>query len=183
MVLMRDGKGYTLQGKTLEERDATIDSKIATHAADYGLHTKVVRKTADETVNNSTTLQNDDHLYFAMGANEVWYVEIFLIIDSSTSADFKSGLSLPSGATAHWMAIGSSEATISNIVATGLTETNSDASWGTGAGTPRLRDILSIIVINDATAGNFQLQWAQNTAEASDTILKTNSCLIAHKLA
>jgi hypothetical protein len=32
---------------------------------------QIIRKTADETVNNSAVLQNDDELLFPIGANEV----------------------------------------------------------------------------------------------------------------
>src|SRR5690606_26427777 len=56
-------------------------------------------KTEDETVNNSATLQDDDDLSFAIGANEVWAVEIYVQVNSSSSADFKYALSVPSGAT------------------------------------------------------------------------------------
>jgi len=38
MVLMRDGDGYTLQGQTIPDRDAAIDSKIATHAGNASAH-------------------------------------------------------------------------------------------------------------------------------------------------
>lgn len=49
----------------------------------------IARKTADEVVNNSATLQNDDHLLLALAANEVWEVEINLWYDSGTTPDLK----------------------------------------------------------------------------------------------
>ena len=60
------------------------------------LDTKVIRKSADETVNNSTTLQDDDELLFPIAANEVWYFEFFLLIQSSADmevADWKWAIS------------------------------------------------------------------------------------------
>lgn len=39
----------------------------------------VVRKAANETVNNSNTFQDDDELFFAIAASEVWFVEAFQI--------------------------------------------------------------------------------------------------------
>ena len=59
-----------------------------------------VRKTADETVNNSTTLQNDDHLQLALAANDIYLVELFLLQQSpSLNSDFKCGWSYPAACT------------------------------------------------------------------------------------
>ena len=60
------------EGIKLGLTSAEVAALIATHAALFGLHTKITYKTADQTVNNSAVLQNDDHLLLAVGANEVW---------------------------------------------------------------------------------------------------------------
>ena len=152
---------------------------------------KIVRKTADETVNNSNTLQNDDHLLIAIGANEVWLVELFLLQQSvSVNSDFKMGWSYPTGCSIKW---GSDQVNIggarvhpwlsvesSNIPEAIKIETDS-LSVGTSNLIQGIR--VTAIVINGATAGNLNLQWAQNTATAEDTKVLTNSCLIAFKLA
>lgn len=44
----------------------------------------LVRKTADQTVNNSTTLVNDNHLSLAVGANEVWAIFLCLRISQTS---------------------------------------------------------------------------------------------------
>ena len=61
--------------------------------------TKRVYKSADETVNASSTLQDDDELTFAIAANEVWEFSCVLAYVSNTTADIKFQFSLPSGAT------------------------------------------------------------------------------------
>ena len=39
------------------------------------------------------------------------------------------------------------------------------------------------VISNAGTAGNLQLQWAQDTAEVSDTRVITDSYILAHRLA
>ena len=148
----------------------------------------VVRKTADETVNNSATLQNDDHLLFAIGSNEVWVVMFHLFVSAaSATPDIKIALSLPSGATSAMGIIGQ---------ATGTTGTEADAkiqsftsattalSVGVPADSTSNTFVLySAHIANGSTAGNVQLQWAQSTANASDSKIRTGSFLVADRVA
>ncbi len=142
----------------------------------------IVPKTADEIVNNSTNLQNDDHLFFAVGANEVWQISIYLYIVQgvSASADFKAALTTPNGGAAVYEAISATSSGGSAIK-------QYTAVAGTGikilAGSSQsLLVLLNALVINGGTAGNIQFQWAQNFAVAVNTTLKANSCIVAHKL-
>ena len=147
----------------------------AAHAALFGLHTKVVGKTADEIVNNSTTLQNDDELFFAVAANEIWYIHVVMIEISSAVADFKYGFTAPAGASFDYAIMNAAPANTR-----GLSDTYGDAGAGLAA---RAIVLPRGLLVVGATAGNFQLQWAQNTAEVSDTTVKVGSCIIAHKIA
>ena len=140
----------------------------------------IVRKTADEIVNNSTTLQNDDHLLLAVGANEVWFINMLLLFESSTASDGKLGWAYPAGCAIRWGHPNSYWALTVNPT-TPLTETSTCGIGGLGAGV-LVASSSWVLIINGATAGNVNLQWAQNTAEASDTKMLTNSSLIAHQL-
>jgi len=139
----------------------------------------VVTKTADETVNNSSVLQNDNHLLFPIAANEVDEFRIVLYITRGNPiSDFKFALTIPSGViTYRYMGT-----TAAAAIAEQMTETSGGALTGEQAG---VRPILVIeaLAMNGAGAGNVQFQWAQNTANVSDTIVKAGSCLIAHKVA
>lgn len=162
-------------------RDAEVASAIATHAALFGLHTRIIRKTADESVNNSNAMQNDDELLFAVAANEVWLVEIVLINKSATSGTpcMKCQLSLPSGAVFRGWVSGT-DPSEENLF-----------GWWNGGSKSFYADSVDYylwfhaigVLINGGTAGNMQLQWAQNTATAENTTLKANSCIIAHQMA
>ncbi|MBI4496319.1 MAG: hypothetical protein HY689_00235 [Chloroflexi bacterium] len=142
---------------------------------------QIVRKTSDETVNNSNTLQNDDELFHALAANEVWEFRC-LILRSYTDGtpDIKVAFTVPTGATLTWR-------TVTRAAGSATTDETPVGASGSAASqesivSPMLM-VLEGLVINGANAGNLQLQWAQNTAHASDTKVLANSVLILHQLA
>lgn len=132
-------------------------------------------KTATETVNNSATLQNDDTLFVSVAANTVYNFESRIIHNSGTTPDFKAGWTYPSGLTMLYNRLGvglagggnvhllfaSNETT--SILDDGFAADRSFMMWGT--------------VTVGATAGTLQFQWAQNTANASDTSVLAGSYL------
>jgi hypothetical protein len=148
-----------------------------------GAGATIVRKTADEAVNNSTVLQDDNHLLLAVGANEVWLFEFYLLQQSvSTTADIKFGFSYPAGCTIYWGI--PSENWVGVATAndpTSVTIETGTRSKGTGNRTQAIW--MSAIVVNGANAGTVNLQWAQATATVEDTKMLTNSVLLAHKVA
>lgn len=143
-----------------------------------GIVTKVVRKTADETIVSSTVLQDDDHLVLAIGANEVWHIRLILLYTSPAAADIKYSWTIPVGATITWGNMHPVENAYELYDTSGTTTAGVSTSGGT-------RDITfaDIIVINGANAGNVQFQWAQNTSNVGNTKVLANSCLIGWKIA
>lgn len=157
---------------------------IATHKADPNAHhvpaAKPIPKTADETVNDSAVLQNDDHLFFAMAANEAYEVTMLLYITAASGTpDFKGAFSLPAGCTLYGCAIG--EDTTGNFAYARLVAAT-EFALGSRAETHFI-GVVKAIVVNGGNPGNFQFQWAQNTQHASDLTLKIYSNLIYHQLA
>ena len=140
-----------------------------------------VYKTADETINNSSTLQNDDHLLFAIAANEEWVFDIQLFWDSDATADFKVALTVPSGAT---MQFGMPNAFIDSegVAKKGPSTTASGGALALINGDAYNCNSFCGWVLNGATAGNVQFQWAQSTATAVDTIVRKGSFLRAYKV-
>lgn len=129
---------------------------------------RYILKSADETVNNSDVLQNDNDFIFAGVANAVYLVDLSLKLVSQAAADWKMQWDLPSGAsylTGCW-----STETVSAVKY--LTNPDSIAQVNTQPFTW----VRSIIVIG-ATAGNVTLQWAQDTADGSDTTIYQNSVM------
>jgi len=147
---------------------------------------EVIWKAATETVNNSAVLQNDDDLLLTMAANEVWLVELMLLLESaSATPDFKFGWTYPVACTMYWGYSGGEPAgarpTWSGIGAVLVLRIQTDEMIALAvAGVIGLR--ITAIVTNGANAGTLQLQWAQNGATAENSSILINSCLIAHLL-
>lgn len=134
-------------------------------------------KTADETVNNSTTFQNDDHLFAPVEANAVYSLDLYVVYSSGATPDFKQVFTAPAGTTLEasffdynggafaWAATGA----LGSVTALA----------GTGANAPF---IIRGTLFVGGTAGTLQWQWAQNAANASDTIVRKGSRLILVRL-
>ena len=143
-----------------------------------GLGTKIIRKTADETVNNSSTLQNDDTLLYALAASEVVTFVCSVHYDGATTPDIQFAFTVPAAATLRWGVAGAFEDTAANNVNTGVTVSGTSIAVATAGAGSAEHLLLVGVVANGANAGNLQLQWAQNTATASDTIVRANSFLM-----
>lgn len=159
-----------------------IRTDLPTHAADYELHTRKVYMTSDQTFTQSnTTMQNVTEMVFAVGANEIWAFTLMIIVDSGATPDLKWQFTVPSGGSLHGTAIQLDPAGANEIKAT--LAANPLDIVGTGAGLPRAVCVCIGEITNGSTAGNLQLQGAQNTSDASDSKLIAGSYLVLHQLA
>lgn len=137
----------------------------------------VAVKTADETVNNSSTLQDDNELFVAVRANNTYIVETGLIYSSGATPLIKVGFDFPSGATFVWTMdslhnsiTAATRGDIERFVQSGSTQ-----SFGvSGAGT-KVDATPSGLLTVGSTGGNFTVQWAQQTANASNTVMYAGS--------
>jgi len=147
-------------------------------------------KTADETVNNSNTTQNDDHLFFSVAANSTYLVHLFLIVNSPTTADFSDfgAFSMPSGATTAFSfdapergetALDASNVNLHRYALDGTDYVNGIAGYGADM-TVFVKDFL---LITAGTSGTVTYRWAQFSAVASNTTVKSGSYLFAEKIA
>ncbi len=130
---------------------------------------KVV-KSADQTVNNTTTLQDDDELLFTGTINKIYSYLLMMNIRSDSTPDLKIGWNVPTGATY----------TIANNVwgsaSPSFTETTT-MTMGTTTGFDQVASTRGKIIM-DSTAGNSVLEWAQQTANVSDTKMLLASTLL-----
>lgn len=154
---------------------------MVTQVFSSGRDTIRVRKTADETVNNSATLQDDDDLKFPVGLNETWYFMATMRTDSGATPDIKVAVTVPTAADiiATFMGThtdGTYKVTTMNVSGTAI------SAYGAGAGTTWSLTIIGT-VRTGANTGNVQFQWAQNTANASDTKVLADSVLVAWRIA
>lgn len=135
-----------------------------------GLDNRVINKkaAADQTVNNSIALV-DSELAFTAAANATYQVFAQVYGISAAAADYRFKWSAPAGAS------GAQIVTEYAGVAYGaLADTIIVPQQGTAQLT-----VASLILINGATAGTVTLQWAQGTADVSDSKILTGSNLVA----
>ena len=140
---------------------------------------KYVTKSADESVTSSTTLQDDDDLLLAVGTNEIWVVELVLIVKSNAAADFKWAWTDPASATSiRWTIYRNTSGTL--VADFGDATASALAVSMASATVPYPVPMHEIVVIETAgTSGNLQLQWAQNTSDGTATQVLKGSHLRA----
>lgn len=131
----------------------------------------VKRKSVNETVNNSATLQDDNDLVWAVAASVVYRLNVYLAYNSNSTADLRVGWSVPSGTTMVWHAMGLDSAL--GFSASGNWNQGSVLGFG-GDSTDRFVHLAGLVTTS-TTTGNLVLRWAQLTANASNTNLLTGS--------
>lgn len=145
---------------------------------------RAVRKTADETLNNTTTMQNDDHLLVAdFSINQSYWIDLFLrYISVTTIPDLKIGFTVPAGAVFSWAPWGADSTTAAETtpIRTVL-ETTGVRTIGTVAATEITARICGELIMG-GTAGNLQTQWAQSAATAENTTVKAGSLLMGRRI-
>ena len=136
----------------------------------------VKRKTSDQTITSSTTLTNDNDLFFSIGANEVQEIDGFLDM-AGGGGDGKIAFTVPAGATldvgghCSWNGVNHAEIYSFTITSAGTgTAISLDPSFDNPI-------FVHGIIANGGTAGTIHLQFAQNASNATGTKLKTNSFL------
>lgn len=143
----------------------------------------MVRKTADEFVISSTTFQNDDILKIpCRQPDTAWMVTGFILFDTSTAADIKLQFTVPSGADFRYGVASPGDTASSSSIQTGVWAGRFATSTHTmgGIGTSNyLAAHLSGCLTVGSTLGDAQLQWAQNTSDASNTRITLGSWLYA----
>jgi len=135
---------------------------------------QLIRKTSDETVNNSTTLQNDDELSFSIAANEVILLELVVFYNSSTGADINMVLTGPSGVSGTMLRHDLTPSATANTDDR-MQARDPFSSFNSGGVGSNVGMEAKIVITNGGTAGTIQLQWAQDVAEVSDTKVLANS--------
>lgn len=147
---------------------------------------RLAYKTASETVSSSTTMQDDDHLFFPVEANSRYVFDGMLWVSiGGVTPDFKAIMNGPTGSTFSWGLTG-------DDASSGTPDWGAfDAVSGTATGNIKNRPTssggafgyrLSGVCLTTGTAGTARLRWAQVTATAS-TSISPNSYLQVWKYA
>jgi hypothetical protein len=132
-----------------------------------------LRKSADQTVNNTTTMVNDTHLTWPVDALGRYVFDMELVYTAATAADIRIGWGSPTGTAMSWSATGLDTALAYKNVANLAAATTSNFG-GNGVASGRVIHVSGYVDVG-ATAGSFTLRWAQDTANASDASMRTGS--------
>jgi hypothetical protein len=125
----------------------------------------IIKKTTDQTVNNSETLVDDTELVFNISAGKVYGLKINLYYNVNALADMDIKMVLPAAAAFY----GNIETPLNGNSAI------TDAEFKINCGGESFA-LIDGILKNPTNAGTFQFQFAQNSAHASDcTIYKGSS--------
>lgn len=133
-------------------------------------------KAADQSKASDATLADDDTLFFPMLANTKYAFEFKAFFDTAATPDFKFAIDAPASPTILRLIRKHVDpaALTSLVVASEVAEVGSTALAG-GTGTNGGFVEAEGIVHNGVNAGNLAFQWAQNTSNASATIVRAGS--------
>lgn len=134
-------------------------------------------KGAVQSVGN-TTLVNDDALFIPLLANAVYRFDCFLLYEGGTqgSSDLKWAWTGPSGFTINYSVNG---VTTAGVATAGYVRGVTGAVVGTNGASNELGVLMTGTITTSSTHGTLQLQWAQNTSNATDTSVLPASNLTA----
>lgn len=171
--LLKAGPAIGSSGQVLTSNGAGVDPSFQDATS-----TAAKLKTADESVTSSTTIQADDHLVQAVAADETWHftVNVFAISTSSTP-DIKFTMNGPSGATVKWFYTFLDDG---GGFGGNPTAANNGGDAITLAMSANLGRHIRITgyCANGATPGNIGFAWAQNTSDATATVVKQGSTAV-----
>ena len=170
-MLKADASGLPIDATNTDVQVAA--AVTASHADPH----KIVRKTSDQTVNNSSVFVDDSELKFSVAANEIWEFLFLLKLNTYTGVDWKGTITVPAGAEANIRGSFPLTSIVNWLAAGDTVSTVATADRTNGAA------MVAGIYVGGANAGTVQLQWAQVNAFALNTKVLTNSVLIAHKIA
>jgi len=134
---------------------------------------RFIRKAADQTVNNSTTLVNDTELVFTVYPNKTYVAEFDVFYNSSAVSDIKLSAFAPAGSTGRFSFGGPRYLDTGTVGGTGLSDINTTLPVGGLGSIAATRLVASFNV--GTTGGTAGISWAQNTAEVSDTSVLAGS--------
>lgn len=125
----------------------------------------------------NTTLSDLTGFAISVTAGAVYRFRLFLRYNSATAADLKLGWTFPTGLT---MAYGADQIAAAGTAYTwgNFNQTSNPTFEGAGTGTTRVAYLAGSITVS-STSGVLQLQYAQNTSDASNTVVKDGTELIA----
>lgn len=154
---------------------ATNDVPSATQFNEFLTNINFARKTTNQSVTSSTTNVADLQLFVPVQANAIYVVKCVLNYTGSTAGDMKALFRVPTGGTFSGMGtiliVGAASQQDIQTLPYGLVS----ETWGCLGGTSY--GMVDGLLITSGTAGDFAIDWAQNTSSATATTIQVGSYL------
>lgn len=148
---------------------------------------RYVSKSLLQTVTSSTTLTNDNDLFFTdFQANGVYLVEAYLIVVGVAAGDLIMDFTVPSGCNYHWSPVSlniqaTSDSDIMRMPDT-TTGSRSIAAIPSASGGPTVSLMRGLFTMG-STTGTVQLRFAQFVSAANATGFGAGSAMWAQRVA
>jgi len=133
-------------------------------------------KSVDETIQSSSTLHDDDELFFNGQIDKTYWILMAMILDSGSTPDFKFAFSAPAGATVT-RADANTQILFRNTTGYNFTvDATSSTFLQTAGGVGQWG--WTFMCEMGGTAGDVNYQWSQNVSTASDTTVKRGATMV-----
>lgn len=151
---------------------------------EYLVNTRFAIKPADTTRASTATLTADPDLTLTVDANKSYWMDCLILYNSNVTANFKMNFTRPATMNFFGSSLGqglSSFGAGPYDAQSGLDVTSLVLNLA-GSAIDMVARVQGVIV-NGATAGSITLQWAQNTSNASNTIVRQGSHMFLRRVA
>lgn len=145
------------------------------------------RKSANQSITNSTTLQDDTHLQFTVAGSAIYRVEGLLIFNGATSGGgMRIGWSAPPLSSFDWIATGQNTgatATAGSVITNAQNLSSNNYGLGTIGTSTNMTAAVRGLLQTGTNGGTFKLQWAQALANATAVTMVQNTNITLQRVA
>lgn len=175
------GSNIVFPGQLIYESDTDRLWQLKSGLAYWPVGPLIVYKTADESLASSITMQNDDHIVLPVDINATYLFKLYWLFQADNALDIKFQFTLPAGAA---FAANNANALESwNPGVNNLAGFNPATSTNVDGGNTTTPSIAWGSFTTAGTAGNIQLQWAQQVSGATPTIVRKGTWLELTRIA
>jgi len=158
-----------------EDRVEVGDAANWVSLAKRAYYLYAVRTTDAAAINNSTALVSDGVMTATLRAASTFHFEGELVYSSSTTADIQIAALFPAGfSVARFNAFGADPGTTTSWKSASTTASATGLSFG-GNGTGTVNSLRFSGFLTTVAAGTFAIQYAQNTLDATNTVVRASS--------
>jgi len=159
------------------DRIEIFDNANWVSQAKRGFYLYAARVTDAAAINNSTTLVSDAVMTASLVASATYHYEGEIVYDASTVADIKVATVWPGGATpGRFNAFGHDTTTTTTFKSSSVTASGAAINFG-GLGVGTFSVLRFSGFLTTVGAGTFAIQYAQQTAEATNLTVRSSSYL------